>query len=219
LSRIASGLAGLECKALDEIAKGLNNIVRPLEFPDKNRWAARVHIRRGKPPLVNSTKLETEIATMQSIKEYSDLPVPQVFAYEVDEENTVGAAYIFMELLPGTVAVDALGGSKTHLGTIPKEHRQSFFEAWANSVKFKLDEEAITNMMRGAPIPAEKTIACIDNFPVQIKAMASRLSLHDKGPFLWTMMIFFTAISWYMRIALMSLESLTGKEHVQFLGS
>lgn len=134
LSRIASGLAGqLECKALDKVASGLNNIVRPLEFSDKTRWAARVHIRRGKPPLINSTKLETEIATMQFIKEYSSLQVPRVFAYEVDENNPVGAAFILMELLPGTVAMDALGGYKAHRGVIPKEHRQNFYRSVAKS--------------------------------------------------------------------------------------
>ncbi|KAJ6114301.1 hypothetical protein N7486_000079 [Penicillium sp. IBT 16267x] len=232
LCRIASGLAGhLECKALDQVASGLNNIVRPLEFPDKTRWAARVHIRRSKPPLVNRTKLVTEIATMQFIKEHGDLPVPRVFAYEVDEKNPVSAAFILMELLPGTVAMDALGGHKLHRGVIPKEHRQNFyrsvarshvqltslrlpkigtivrnheggyecgplpgiggpfdtatafFEAWADSVKFKWDKEAITRMMQKGPIPAERMIAIIDSFPAQIKAMASRLSSCNEGPF------------------------------------
>lgn len=134
LCRIASGLAGqVECKALDELARGLYNIVRPLEFPDKTRWAARVHIGRGNSPLVNSTKLESEIATMQFIKEYSDLPVPRVFAYEVDEDNPVGAAFILMEFLPGTVALDALGGHKIHRGIIPKEYRQNFYRSVTKS--------------------------------------------------------------------------------------
>lgn len=100
LCRIASGLAShLECKALDQVASGLNNIVRVLEFSDQTRWVARVHIRRS-TPLVSSAKLKTEIATMQFIKEHSDLPVPRVFAYEVDENNPVSAAFMLMELLP-----------------------------------------------------------------------------------------------------------------------
>lgn len=37
-------------------------------------------------------------------------------------------------------------------------------------------------MQRG-PIPAEQMVAIIKNFPVQIKAIASRLSLCDEGPF------------------------------------
>ncbi|KAJ5158617.1 uncharacterized protein N7500_008268 [Penicillium coprophilum] len=230
LCRVASGLAGQQCIALDQVASGLNNIVRVLEFSDQTRWAARVHIRR-RTSLVSRTKLETEVATMQFIKEHCDLPVPRVFAYDVDENNPVRAAFILMELLPGSVAMDALGGYKVHRGVIPKEHRQNFyrsvakshvqltslrlpkigtiirnsegnyecgplpgiggpfdtatafFEAWADSVKFKCDKETITRMMARGPIPAERMITIIDNFPSQIKALASRLSLYNEGPF------------------------------------
>lgn len=134
LCRIASGLAGhLECKVLDQVASGLNNIVRVLEFSNQTRWVARVHIRRSNSPLVSSTKLKTEIATMQFIKEHSDLLVPRVFAYEADENNPVSAAFMLMELLPGIVAMDALGGRKAHRGVIPREHRQNFYRSVANS--------------------------------------------------------------------------------------
>jgi hypothetical protein len=132
LCRIASGLVGhLECVALDKVASGLNNIVRLLEFSDKTRWAARIQIRRNNPPLVSSTKLENEVATMQFIKEHSELPVPQIFAYEFDENNSVSAAYILMELLPGSVAMDALGGYEAHRGVIPREYRQTFYRSVA----------------------------------------------------------------------------------------
>ncbi|KAJ5470421.1 hypothetical protein N7530_007778 [Penicillium desertorum] len=168
---------------------------------------------------------------MQFIKEHTSLPVPQVFAYEFDENNSVGAAFILMELLPGSVAIDALGGYEAHRGVIPKEHRQNFyrtvakchvqltslrlpkigtivrnseggyvcgplpgiggpfdtatafFEAWADSVKFKWDKETITRMMQRGPVPAEQIVAIIEDFPSQIKAIASRLSLCDEGPF------------------------------------
>ncbi|KAJ5145996.1 uncharacterized protein N7515_000560 [Penicillium bovifimosum] len=175
--------------------------------------------------------LQNEVATMQFIKEHCSLPVPEIFAYESDEDNPVRTAYILMELLPGSVAMDAAGGYDTHRGVIPKEHRQNFyrsvakchvqmtslrmpkigtivrnseggyecgpipgiggpfdtatafFEAWADSVKFKWDKETITRMMQGAPIPAEQMVASIENFPSQIKAMASRLSSCNEGPF------------------------------------
>lgn len=132
--RIASGRAGhLECTALDKVASGLNNIVRVLEFSDQTRWVARVHIKRSNSPLVSSTKLKTEIATMQFIKEHSDLPVPRVFTYKVDENNSVNAAFMLIELLPGIVAMDALGGHKAHRGVIPREHRQNFYRSVAKS--------------------------------------------------------------------------------------
>ncbi|KAH6628524.1 hypothetical protein F5144DRAFT_631650 [Chaetomium tenue] len=58
-----------------------------------------------------------------------------------------------------------------------------FFEAWVNSVKFKWDKETIGRMMQRGPISAEQMIAIIDQFPVQIKAMASRISATNNGPF------------------------------------
>ena len=134
LCRIASGFAGhLECQALDQVTSGLNNIVRLLKFSDQTLWAARIHIRRNASPTVSRTRLETEVATMQFIKERSDLPVARVFAYEADENNPVKTAYILMELLPGIVAIDALGGYKVHRGVIPKEHRQTFYRSVAKS--------------------------------------------------------------------------------------
>ncbi|CAG8076104.1 unnamed protein product [Penicillium salamii] len=168
---------------------------------------------------------------MQFIQEYSSIPVPRVFAYEFDENNSARAAFILMELLPGSVAIDALGGYEVHRGVIPKEHRAKFydsvakchvqltslrlpkigtiirnreggyecgplpgiggpfdtatefFEAWADSVKFKWDKEAITHMMQRSLIPAERMVSIIENFPSQMKAMASRLPLCNEGPF------------------------------------
>ncbi|KAJ5249537.1 hypothetical protein N7524_011853 [Penicillium chrysogenum] len=232
LCRIASDLAGhLECVALDQVASGLNNIVRVLKFSDETRWAARVHIGRSTSSAVSSTKLGNEVATMQFIKQHSELPVPRVFTYEVDENNPVCVAFILMELLSGSVAIDALGGYDVHRGVIPKEYRQTFyysvakchvqltslrlpkigtivrnrdggyecgplpgiggpfdtatefFEAWANNVKFKWDKETIACMMQRGPISAEQMNAIIENFPSQIKAIASRLSVCNDGPF------------------------------------
>jgi hypothetical protein len=65
----------------------------------------------------------------------------------------------------------------------PFDTATAFFEAWADSVKFKWDNETITNMMQRGPISAEQMVAIIENFPSQIKAIASRLSLRNEGPF------------------------------------
>lgn len=68
---------------------------------------------------------------MQFIKERSVLPVPQVFAYEVDETNPVRVPFILMELLPGSVAMDALGGYNVHRGIIPRKLRPTFYRSVA----------------------------------------------------------------------------------------
>ena len=65
----------------------------------------------------------------------------------------------------------------------PFDTAAAFFEAWADKVKFKWHEETIRRMMQRGPIPAEQMIAIIGQFPSQIKAMASRLSANNEGPF------------------------------------
>ncbi|OIW35712.1 hypothetical protein CONLIGDRAFT_639967 [Coniochaeta ligniaria NRRL 30616] len=63
------------------------------------------------------------------------------------------------------------------------QHSRGVFEAWANNVKFKWDMETIRRMMQRRPVPAEPMISIIDQFPFRSKAMASRPSANDNGPF------------------------------------
>lgn len=70
----------LQCVALDQVTSGANNIVRLLQFSDGSRWAARV-------PIKGSAELETEVATMQYIKEHSSLAVLRVFTNIMVDEN------------------------------------------------------------------------------------------------------------------------------------
>jgi hypothetical protein len=65
----------------------------------------------------------------------------------------------------------------------PFDTATAFFEAWAETVKFKWDRETITRMMQRGPIPAAQMLTIIESFPSQIKAIASRISLCDEGPF------------------------------------
>ncbi|OBT85764.1 hypothetical protein VE02_05834 [Pseudogymnoascus sp. 03VT05] len=68
---------------------------------------------------------------MAIVRERTNIPVPQVFGYETNDNNSVGAAFILMEFLPGNVAMDANGGYKTHNGEIPPEHKSNFYNEMA----------------------------------------------------------------------------------------
>jgi hypothetical protein len=119
----------LECVALDQVTSGLNNVVRLLEFSDGSRWAARVSIKTLPSLQAGYAGLEAEVATMQFIKENSDLAIPRVFAYALDENNPAAVAYMLIEVLPGIVAMDALGGYEVHRGVIPAQYRQPFYRS------------------------------------------------------------------------------------------
>ena len=54
---------------------------------------ARVKGDRGKE--------ESEIATISCLAEHTDLPVPEIYFWDLDPENDVGAAFVLMERLPG----------------------------------------------------------------------------------------------------------------------
>ncbi|KAK2020884.1 hypothetical protein LX32DRAFT_605704 [Colletotrichum zoysiae] len=132
LCRIASDAnRGLECVALDRVASGLNNVVRQLRFSDETRWAARIPIVRSGSPSSYAGKLQNEVATMQFVQENSGLRVPRVFAHNADANNAVNAAFMLIEMLPGIVAMDALGGYKVHGGVIPVEYRKTFHRSVA----------------------------------------------------------------------------------------
>ncbi|KAK2012800.1 hypothetical protein LZ32DRAFT_628591 [Colletotrichum eremochloae] len=132
LCRIASDAnRGLECVTLDQITSGLNNVVRQLQFSDKTRWAARIPILRSESSCPYENNLQNEIATMQFIQENSSLRIPRVFVYNTDMNNAVNAAFMLIEILPGIVAMDALGGHKVHGGVIPVEYRKTFYRSVA----------------------------------------------------------------------------------------
>ena len=78
-----------------------------------------------------NAELETEVATMQYIKEHSGLAVPRVFAYALDENNLATVAYMLIEVLPSIVAIDALGGYEVHRGVIPMQYRRQFYRSVA----------------------------------------------------------------------------------------
>lgn len=130
LCQLASGLNnGLPCIILDKTTNGLHNLIRLLQFSDQTQWIARINLRRSTNDLA---KLRSEVDTMRLIKDRTDIPIPRVFAYEVNKENPIGAPYILMEFLPGNTAMDAAGGYEVHKGRIPLAHCPNFYRSVAH---------------------------------------------------------------------------------------
>lgn len=134
LRQLASNLNdGMPCKLLDKTNAGLNNLVRVLEFADTTRWVVRIPLHLGKRAL-DSTKLQSEVHTMQLIQERcprNKLPVPRVFAFKADTDNDVGVPFVLMEFILANTAMDSNGGYDVHRGVIPKELRPKFYRSMA----------------------------------------------------------------------------------------
>ena len=54
------------------------------------RWAGR-----------KRAKEESEIATIQYVKQHTSIPVPEIYYQDLNPDNAIGAAYVLMEKLPG----------------------------------------------------------------------------------------------------------------------
>ncbi|KAI1267856.1 kinase-like domain-containing protein [Xylariaceae sp. FL1019] len=130
LCQLASTLNnGLPCVLLDKPAtNGGFNLVRLLEFSDGTRWIARIPLRCS---TADSTKLQSEVDAMQLVQECSAVPIPKIFAYEVDGNNPIGVPFVLMEFLLGNTAIDAAGGWDVHKGEIPLAHRDVFYSSVA----------------------------------------------------------------------------------------
>ena len=68
--------------------------------------------------------MQSEIDTMAFIRTRSEIPVPEVFTYDLSKDNTVGMPYMFLELIYGNSLRDLSVD-------IPDLYRQKVFEAIA----------------------------------------------------------------------------------------
>lgn len=52
-------------------------------------------------PVDPSNKTNSEVATMNFVRQNTDIPLPQIFAFDDSSENELGFEWILMEMLPG----------------------------------------------------------------------------------------------------------------------
>jgi aminoglycoside phosphotransferase (APT) family kinase protein len=121
------------CNLLNKCTAGGMHLIKILEFKDADtQWIVRVQIEPSTPK--TAAILRAEIAAMELIRARAPrgLPVPQIFGYELDDANTVRAAFMLMEFIPGSSAMDADGGYEGHHGRIPAERTSSFYREMAS---------------------------------------------------------------------------------------
>jgi aminoglycoside phosphotransferase (APT) family kinase protein len=106
--RHANSIRGrTDCKIRTEKFEcGKDHVLFELSFDDNVIWLARVP-RPVDSSGVNSgpEEMESEIATMNFVRQHSTIPVPEIYGYDLDKTNAVGAPYILMSALPGRIVV------------------------------------------------------------------------------------------------------------------
>ncbi|CAK1356491.1 unnamed protein product [Cercospora beticola] len=111
LRRHAQSVRGVACELSQSYSTGLDNVVRKIDFADGVQWVARLRmpdmgeaIRRE---LLSARRtMEVEIVTMAYLRKHTSIPVPGVHTYCLDANTKVGAPYMFMDYIHGTVAQD-----------------------------------------------------------------------------------------------------------------
>ncbi|CAI7648176.1 unnamed protein product [Penicillium manginii] len=106
LISVCCELGHSKCRLSEKFSIGHFNMVRQVVFDDGKSWIVRLRM----PDLDDSSAhqdvkraLSSEVACMKFLKERTSVPVPEVYGLEI-EANEVGAPYIIMEYIPGTVA-------------------------------------------------------------------------------------------------------------------
>ena len=121
LCTIAKDIRNMPCAIGDQYGLGGRHIVREIVFDDDVHWIARVGIPgvnmnkdehyiptpvRHTWTTFEATEMQSEIDTMLFVRQNTDIPVPDVFAFDCTCTNAVGAPYMLMECIMGTCVVD-----------------------------------------------------------------------------------------------------------------
>jgi hypothetical protein len=150
LCAYASSLNGnTPCTLLDKSTSGGVHLIRLVDFKGttNTQWIARIQLEPSTPE--TATALRAEIAAMELVRSRNGdgarggttteiLVVPHIYGYEADDANVVGAAFILMELLPGSSAMDAAGGYDVHRGRVPLEWMRRAFYRQMASIQVRL---------------------------------------------------------------------------------
>ena len=118
------------CKLLPDCKVGGSSLPCLLEFRDGTRWIARVQLRKSTPE--TSQRLQNEIDTTVLLKTHTKARVPRVFAFELDDSNLAGSAFLLLEYLPGnTAAEEARDNEEPSWGLIPFKHCHTCYPSMA----------------------------------------------------------------------------------------
>ena len=148
LKTLASGIRGMACELSDKYSLGHYNLVKRLEFLDGVSWIVR--LRLPQLPSVFGTReamksadcMSIEIATMNYIRLNSDIPVPEVFGYNLNADNTVGAPYIFMSYIHGTIAAELQQAKECRTGVFGSPEQDLHF--WTQMAEYHVQLASLT---------------------------------------------------------------------------
>lgn len=84
------------CVGVRKLTRGTYHEIFLCSFSDE--WSCIARVPRRSESL---DKARSEVAIMRYVREHTDIPVPEIFYCDLDSDNPVGAAFVFMERMRG----------------------------------------------------------------------------------------------------------------------
>ncbi|KAF5672697.1 kinase-like domain-containing protein [Fusarium denticulatum] len=142
---------GVSCTFSQKFSIGHFNMVRRIDFTDGTSWVARVRLPElrsvfgDREALDVASTLKVEVSSMKFFKAKTSIPVPAVHSYSVDTNNQVGAPYILMDYIHGTVAMELRDANEYEGGLFgtpdqDRAFRKQMAEIQATLSSFKFSE-------------------------------------------------------------------------------
>uniref|UniRef100_A0A8H7NNU8 Aminoglycoside phosphotransferase domain-containing protein n=1 Tax=Bionectria ochroleuca TaxID=29856 RepID=A0A8H7NNU8_BIOOC len=111
LTSLASKLRdGTPCRIEQPYSIGHFNMVRRITFTDDVSWVARLRMPNldavfgSRESLDPTSLMRVEVATMKYLSRNTSVPVPEVYHYDFNRNNSIGAPFIMMSYIHGNAA-------------------------------------------------------------------------------------------------------------------
>ncbi|KAK4145930.1 kinase-like domain-containing protein [Dichotomopilus funicola] len=107
LIECATQALNAKCTAVRKLTRGVSHEVFTLQLqeappvPDSLKQAGFSCIARFSRLNDTRAKLASEIATARYLRRFSSIPVPEIYYYDLNPDNGVGAPFILMQRMPG----------------------------------------------------------------------------------------------------------------------
>ncbi|KAJ4528071.1 hypothetical protein HRR83_000822 [Exophiala dermatitidis] len=124
---------GIPCTLGEKFSIGHFNMVRRILFEDGISWVARLRLPRlgtavgDRDTLDEARTLKVEVASMNFLQTKTCIPIPKIYGYSVDANNEVGAPYILMDYINGSVATELRMAKNCDVGLFGTFHQDRKF--------------------------------------------------------------------------------------------
>ncbi|EGX92905.1 Protein kinase-like domain [Cordyceps militaris CM01] len=135
------------CTLSREFSVGHFNLVRKIQFDDGVEWVVRLRM----PPMPEEgsvmaspesimVEMQSELATMEFVRQNTDIPIPRVYAWDSNAQNAVGCPFSMIEYVHGNTAEEMSQKYPGEHEGIPAQFEEKF---WQQMAKFMMQLASI----------------------------------------------------------------------------